>query len=231
MTPREKYLEAQVSYLLNIVKCLKEDVCKTSPECVAPEITFISTDQEVEVGTDLVLSVIATGSSLTYQWRKDGINIDGETEDTLSIDNIQLDDIANYSVVITNTCGILTSDSINVTVSEDLLTYYYGWRSSQTLANSDVEVEGLQFSLPFISGEDLIADFTSNTNPQILILAEPKTEPLKTHWLGTQYNQGNIGDPDNDLFNYLETTSYRVYYTIYPTQQTQTEITFQVSSV
>ena len=227
-TAKELYQDKYIKKLLKIIKCLRTGVCGEVDTCVTPAITLQPSSIEVEVGDDVTLSVIATGTQLTYQWRKDGVNISGETNSTLILNDVDLNDMADYSVVIANVCGILTSATASLTVAEEILTYYVGWRSSETLANSDVEVEGLQQSLPFISGEDLEAYFMSNITPQILLLAEPKTEPIKTFWYGTPYNQGNIGDPDNDLFNYLETTTYRVYYSIYPTQQTQTTILFKI---
>lgn len=227
-TAKETYQDKYIKQLIEIIKCLRADVCAGNTPCTKPIITLQPQSAQVETGTDITLSVTATGSDLTYQWRKDGVDIDGATSAELVFEDLTLEDAANYYVVVANECGILTSNIATLETAEELLTYYWGWRTSETLANSDVEVEGLQFSDVFIPGNDIIADFTDNSSPNILIMAEPIGEPVKTLWYASPFNNGNIGDPDNDLFNYITTTSYRVYYTIYPTQQTQTNIQFQI---
>ncbi|WP_291095118.1 GEVED domain-containing protein, partial [Flavobacterium sp. UBA2787] len=69
-------------------------------------------------GTDASFTVEATGPSLTYQWRKDGVDIDGATSATLTITNIESTDAASYDVVITPLCGSpVTSDEVNLTVN------------------------------------------------------------------------------------------------------------------
>jgi hypothetical protein len=48
--------------------------------------------------------VTATGTNLTYQWRKDGANIPGATSAVYSIPAASLDQAGNYDVVITGLC-------------------------------------------------------------------------------------------------------------------------------
>lgn len=81
------------------------------------------------VGTNPTLSVTATGTNVTYQWRKgttnlangatgNGSTISGATAATLTISNIAAADAANnYNVVVTNSCGSATSGNASVTVN------------------------------------------------------------------------------------------------------------------
>jgi hypothetical protein len=61
------------------------------------------------MGSAVAFSISATGSSLTYQWRKDGVNIPNATANTYAIANAVAADAGQYDVVITNPCGIIAS--------------------------------------------------------------------------------------------------------------------------
>lgn len=54
-----------------------------------------------------------------YQWRLNGVPLDGRTQPTLSLTNIQLADAGNYTVVITNGLQTLTSAVAVLTVTTD----------------------------------------------------------------------------------------------------------------
>lgn len=63
------------------------------------------------------ISVTATGSGVTYQWRKNGVNISGATSSTLTItDPLLSDDGAQFQVVLTNEAGSVTSTTATLTV-------------------------------------------------------------------------------------------------------------------
>jgi len=84
-------------------------------------ITTIST-QPIAVtqcaGTNASFTVAAAGTgTLTYQWKKGANNITGATTATLNLNNITAADAANYSVVVTGTCGNVTSTAVALTVN------------------------------------------------------------------------------------------------------------------
>ena len=69
-------------------------------------------------GLDATFTVAAAGQgSLSYVWRKNGTSISGATNDTLILTNISSADAANYSVVVTGSCGSVTSNSVALSVS------------------------------------------------------------------------------------------------------------------
>ena len=74
-----------------------------------PEITTQPQAQAVYAdATNVSISVTAEGKYLTYQWKKDGVDLTGETNATLNITdaNATLHD-GNYSVVVSNDFGSL----------------------------------------------------------------------------------------------------------------------------
>ncbi|SDZ35445.1 hypothetical protein SAMN05444397_105343 [Flavobacterium aquidurense] len=70
------------------------------------------------------MTVAASGTGLTYQWRKGGINlsngtvIGGATSATLTLTNPTTSDAGSYDIVITGTCSpIVTSNPVTVTIN------------------------------------------------------------------------------------------------------------------
>ncbi len=84
----------------------------------APAITVQPVSQASFVGADVTFTVGATGSGLTYQWRKDGVDIPGANADSYTISGLVLSDAGDYDVVISGTCPpSVTSATAVLTVS------------------------------------------------------------------------------------------------------------------
>ena len=88
----------------------------------APIITLEPTNKAVCAGNPVFFSVVATGTGLSYQWKKgntnivNSANITGANSDTLKIASTGLTDVAsNYNVVVTGTCTP-NDTSINVSL-------------------------------------------------------------------------------------------------------------------
>ncbi len=75
----------------------------------------IATPASLCLGGTFTLSVQASGANLTYQWRKGGTPIPGATNSTYTKTNAQASDFGSYDVVISGTCGTVTSNSVTVT--------------------------------------------------------------------------------------------------------------------
>ena len=78
--------------------------------------------QTVSLGNPVSLSVAATGKgTLTYQWKKNGVNVttgEGATASTYSIPVTATEDSGEYSVVVSNGLGSATSNAATLTVSK-----------------------------------------------------------------------------------------------------------------
>lgn len=75
-----------------------------------PAITTQPSGQIVDEGGSVTFSVVATGTApLTYQWRKNAANISGATASSYTKSNVQASDAGNYSVVVANGFGSVTS--------------------------------------------------------------------------------------------------------------------------
>ena len=76
---------------------------------VPPAITTPPMSQTVNAWQDVNFAVVATGPFLTYQWRKDGVDLAGATSATYSVPFAQTNHAGNYTVVVSNPVGSVTS--------------------------------------------------------------------------------------------------------------------------
>ncbi|MFN7138541.1 MAG: family 10 glycosylhydrolase [Limisphaerales bacterium] len=92
---------------------------------VAPTIVSQPQSVSAQQGDDVAFSVTVTGTEpLTYQWRRNGTNIIGATQNTYTRFNVQPADAANYSVFVSNAAGNATSANAALTVSGQLVAPY-----------------------------------------------------------------------------------------------------------
>jgi hypothetical protein len=89
---------------------------KVSVNAVLPVITTQPSNVSVYTGGSATIRVMVKGAGHAYQWRKNGINIPGETRNTLTLTDIILADAGEYSVSITNSVGSVTSRSARLRV-------------------------------------------------------------------------------------------------------------------
>lgn len=98
-----------------------------SAPSVPPAISQPPTNQTVIAGQPTAFNVSATGSApLAYQWRFNGANLPGATNNSLAIVNPQTNNAGNYSVVVTNSLGAETSVVATLTVNYSLHTSVTG---------------------------------------------------------------------------------------------------------
>lgn len=95
-----------------------EDYVINITPCIAPAITTqpTTTVSLCENGA-LSLSVSATGSGLSYLWKKDGTDIATATSATFTIPSVTTTNSGVYTVVVTGACGNITSSDATVTVT------------------------------------------------------------------------------------------------------------------
>ena len=72
--------------------------------------------QNIAAGDAVLFDVEAVGAALSYQWQHNGTPIAGATSPSLFIRGVDQDDAGNYSVVVSNTVGTVTSALARLTV-------------------------------------------------------------------------------------------------------------------
>ncbi len=82
-----------------------------------PTITVQPASRATTQGTQVTLSVVASGSgTLYYQWIKDGTTVVGGTSSNLTFSSVQYADAGNYSVSIVNSAGSVRSSTAQLSV-------------------------------------------------------------------------------------------------------------------
>ena len=81
-----------------------------------PAITTQPASVAGVIGGSAAFTVVASGSGNTYQWRSDGGPIAGATGPTLTLTNLTQAQAGNYTVVVTNPQGSVTSAAATLTL-------------------------------------------------------------------------------------------------------------------
>lgn len=113
----EYYCEISTMNSPNI-EAVDSDVATLTVD-LPPTIETQPTAQSVETGKELTLTVDATSTlPLTYQWYKDGVEILDATEATYYVAAVDATYAGLYKVEVTNDCGVLFSDEVEVTITK-----------------------------------------------------------------------------------------------------------------
>jgi hypothetical protein len=114
--------------------------------------------QTVCTGNAVTFSVAATGASLTYQWRKNGVAISGATNSTLTFASVISADAGSYDVVVASACGTVTSDAASLTVNPSTVI------TTQPISQTRLVGQSAQFSV-VTAGANLIYQWRKNGTP------------------------------------------------------------------
>ncbi len=87
-----------------------------------PSVGDLDALKEVDPGSTVTLTAPVSGfGTFNYQWLKNGVNISGETEQTLVLSNVTLADSGSYSLNVGSEGGALYSNSMNLRVKADAI--------------------------------------------------------------------------------------------------------------
>jgi hypothetical protein len=81
-----------------------------------PEITAQPNKKTIEKGRSVNLIIQATGASPTYQWKKDGVDLNNQTSNIFSIISVEYNDAGTYTCVVTDDCGETETNPITLEV-------------------------------------------------------------------------------------------------------------------
>ena len=85
----------------------------------ATQITAQPQGTDVCSGENVTFEVTASGGNLSYQWKKDGSDLSGQTSASLTITGVETSDAGNYTCVVSGACGDpVTSDAATLTVTK-----------------------------------------------------------------------------------------------------------------
>lgn len=147
-----------------------------------PVITKPPLPRTVNEGANASFTVTATGSNLTYRWRRGSTDIGGADKATLLLGGVGAQDIGTYSVVVSNGATSVTSDAVALTVNlwpvmndlnlpDGIIGQNYSWQLGAVNGPTKYNVIGLPTGLTYsaitglITGKPTVAkSFTVKAN-------------------------------------------------------------------
>jgi len=89
--------------------------------CAQPNISTQPVSQRITAGSSVSFSVTVDGSNpISFQWRKNGINLEGKTNGQLQLTNVQQENVGWYDVVVTDATESTTSNRAGLSVIIDM---------------------------------------------------------------------------------------------------------------
>ena len=159
---------------------------------VVPGIVAEPASQSVTNGGAVTFNVVASGTSLRYQWRRNGTNLPGATFASLTLPAAQPADEGGYSVRITNEVGVAVSTTVtlsvllpvNITAQPQSQTVLVG--SNVTLAVTAAGTGPLSYQWEF-NGSDLLGQTAAS-----LVLANAQTNQTGTYQVRVTNPSGSV---------------------------------------
>ena len=148
-----------------------------------PRIVVQPGSQSAFAGASVSFSVVAAGTSpLSYQWRKNGVPLSGETNDVLFLTNVQPADMGPYTVFISNGFGSLLSDPALLAVlpagSPGLSIASYAGLSVTGIVGRTYRIE-YTTALPAANTWQTAAQLLLTTSPQVWIDFDSPLSPRR----------------------------------------------------
>lgn len=132
---------------------------------IGSSLSFVSQpqDQTVAANGEAVFRAAATGiGAVTYQWRKDGVDIGGATSSTLTLASITTAQAGSYDVMVTDVVGSAISAAGRLTVSAVVT------QEVSRIANLSIRTRGGTGAQTLIVGFVIGGPGTSGTKPLLV---------------------------------------------------------------
>ncbi|MBI5385264.1 MAG: immunoglobulin domain-containing protein [Verrucomicrobia bacterium] len=102
----------------NVFGAATSQVARLTVEVYPPQIYQQPSSQSVDADGTAQLYIGVTGTQpLSFQWRRDGVDLPGKTESWLYFERIATNDAGAYQVVVSNLASVVTSEVAIVTVN------------------------------------------------------------------------------------------------------------------
>ncbi len=145
----EQAAVTSLGYLNGLTATGSDTICNaaiSAAAAIAPSITTQPLGTTVSAGQTATFSVTAAGTAtLSYQWKKNAVAISGATSASYTTAaTIAADNAAQFSVVVNNAAGTITSSNATLTVSAPAVLLLNASSSSLSFGNVNVASSGTQ---------------------------------------------------------------------------------------
>jgi len=135
------------------------------------------TGKDICLGNSVTFSIDSVGTSPSFQWKKTGVNITGETNSSYTISSVSLSDEGIYSCQINNMCNSLTTDPAELTIIE--LSTDAGTADNICLGNS-AEIQATATSNHIAESGIITYSWSPTTNLDNANISNPNASPDET---------------------------------------------------
>ena len=158
-----------------------------------PVITQQPLNHTMHPGQRLLLTVSAVGTGdLTYQWKKGGTTLPGETDPVLSLASVATEDAGAYEVDVTDSTGTVTSSVANLNINPAASSRITNLSNrSLVLTGTSIMIPGFAISGPGTKRILLRAVGPTLTDygvtgfledPQISLVGSSVANPINDNW-------------------------------------------------
>ena len=159
---------------------------------IPPHIATQPVSRTVRVGQSVSFSVTATGSApLIYRWSKNGTDIPNATNVSYVIPAVADSDAGNYSVVVTNSAGSVTSSNVWLTVLDSPIF------TTQPLSQTVGVGSNVTLSATAYGAQPLVFQWYFNSSP----VGTPASSINVSFHTLTNVQTNNSGDYSVQVFN------------------------------
>jgi hypothetical protein len=102
--PRIVAMTAVTGLIVLAINTTQAQTAADLDQSVFPIITAQPVDQAVSVGANATFSVQAVNGD-SYQWQSNGVDIEGQTNSTLTLENVRVNDAGSYSCNVSQSGG------------------------------------------------------------------------------------------------------------------------------
>jgi hypothetical protein len=128
------------------------------------------------LATPAVFRIISSTDTISYQWQRNGVDIDGANGNVLDFPSVSLSDEADYRCVVTSLTGPSTSRSAKLTVLYTLST----WAQALSIGSGttdDSDGDGFSNPLEFLLGTDPLSAGSSAQRDSVYKFIGIETSP------------------------------------------------------
>lgn len=136
----------------------------------APVITLLSSGGEYAAGSAVTLEVTATGTNLTYQWKRNDVTLTGATGSSHVIPELSEDSAGTYTVVVSSGATSVTSSAILIGLIPAIDAWTATHWSGSDLTNPLISGPGAD---PDGDGIENVLEYVLDLNPTTFTAAIP----------------------------------------------------------
>ena len=163
-------------YVDNTIYVVSGNITLTASWALIPDLKITTQPQDAilcTAGLDQTLRVEATGIGLTYQWYRDGVIINGATNSSYTVTNIQSTTSSYYKVVVSDANYSVESATVDVRLARSLPSVL-----ELDEYPTDVLKTGIDYSYAVKDYPDLVMCLWSSSNGTVMF---SNSQGLKTN--------------------------------------------------